>query len=124
MVEKESLLDVNWWCKFSPVRLVNRYSARFDPKPHLVCNFCLSLFWQSIHAHICRRQLCAKIEFSNTRTQLRHQSLESITKWLRGSGLFVNQNKTELCLFFKWDVAPSTTNPVIIEPWWLSGLVL
>jgi hypothetical protein len=30
-------------------------------------------------------------------------SLEAITKWLRGSGLTVNQSKTELCLFHRLD---------------------
>ena len=30
-------------------------------------------------------------------------SLESITKWLRGSGLAVNDSKTELCLFHRLD---------------------
>ena len=34
------------------------------------------------------------------------KSLESITKWLRKSGLQVNKNKTELCLFNRIDVAP------------------
>jgi hypothetical protein len=29
---------------------------------------------------------------------------EAITKWLRNSGLVVNQNKTELCLFYKRNV--------------------
>jgi hypothetical protein len=38
------------------------------------------------------------------------QSLESITEWLKDSGLVVNQNKTELCLFFKRDVATITIN--------------
>jgi hypothetical protein len=30
-------------------------------------------------------------------------SLEAITKWLRGSGLTVNEAKTELCLFHRQD---------------------
>ena len=30
--------------------------------------------------------------------------LESITKWLRGSGLIVNESKTEICLFHRNDV--------------------
>ena len=30
-------------------------------------------------------------------------SLESITKWLRGSGLSVNESKTEVCLFHRLD---------------------
>ena len=30
-------------------------------------------------------------------------SLEAITKWLRGSGLSVNESKTEICLFHKKD---------------------
>jgi hypothetical protein len=34
------------------------------------------------------------------------KSLEAITKWLRDSGLKVNQAKTEVCLFYKHDVAP------------------
>jgi hypothetical protein len=38
------------------------------------------------------------------------QSLESITKWTRGSGLVVNQNKIELSLFFKRDLATITIN--------------
>jgi hypothetical protein len=33
-------------------------------------------------------------------------SLEAITKWLRKSGLKVNQSKTELCFFYKRDCAP------------------
>ena len=31
------------------------------------------------------------------------RKLEAITKWLRGSGLKVNDNKTELCLFYRLD---------------------
>ncbi len=34
------------------------------------------------------------------------KSLEAITKWLKKSGLKVNQEKTELCLFYKNDLAP------------------
>ena len=34
------------------------------------------------------------------------KSLEAITKWLRQSGLKVNQAKTDLCLFFKRDCRP------------------
>ncbi len=35
-------------------------------------------------------------------------SLEAITKWLRDSGLVVNQTKTDLCLFCKKDCIPVT----------------
>jgi hypothetical protein len=34
------------------------------------------------------------------------KSIESLTKWLKNSGLKVNNNKTELCLFYKNDTAP------------------
>ena len=34
------------------------------------------------------------------------RSLDSITKWLIQSGMIVNNNKTEICLFYKNDVAP------------------
>jgi hypothetical protein len=34
------------------------------------------------------------------------KTLEAITKWLKQSGMKVNQNKTEACLFYKHDVAP------------------
>ena len=34
--------------------------------------------------------------------------LESITKWLRGSGLIVNEGKTEICLFYRNDVQSIT----------------
>ena len=34
------------------------------------------------------------------------RKLEAITKWLRGSGLKVNENKTELCLFYRIDTQP------------------
>ena len=34
------------------------------------------------------------------------KSLEAITKWLKKSGMKVNQSKTELCLFYKRDCAP------------------
>jgi hypothetical protein len=34
--------------------------------------------------------------------------LRAITKWLRDSGLVDNQNKTELCLFYKRDVSSIT----------------
>ena len=34
------------------------------------------------------------------------KSLEAKTKWLRDSGLKVNQSKMEVCLFYKHDVAP------------------
>ena len=36
------------------------------------------------------------------------KSLEAITKWLKKSGLKVNQDKTEVCLFYKTDVVPVT----------------
>ncbi len=36
------------------------------------------------------------------------KTLEAITKWLRKSGLKVNQEKTDLCLFYKHDTAPVT----------------
>jgi hypothetical protein len=36
------------------------------------------------------------------------KTLERITKWLRQSGLKVNDSKTELCLFYKNDMAPVT----------------
>ena len=36
------------------------------------------------------------------------KSLEAITKWLKKSGLIVNQGKTEACLFYKHDCAPVT----------------
>ena len=38
------------------------------------------------------------------------RSLEAITKWLRGSGLTVNQSKTELCLFHRLDQPQITIN--------------
>ena len=34
------------------------------------------------------------------------KSLDTIMKWLKKSGLKVNQDKTDLCLFFKHDTAP------------------
>ena len=43
------------------------------------------------------------------------KSLEAITKWLKKSGLKVNQEKTELCLFYKNDIAPVTINVAGIE---------
>ena len=36
--------------------------------------------------------------------------LEKLVKWLRGSGLKVNETKTELCLFYKLDVSPVIIN--------------
>jgi hypothetical protein len=36
------------------------------------------------------------------------KSLEAITKWLRDSGLEVNQAKIDLCLFYKKDCNPVT----------------
>ena len=36
--------------------------------------------------------------------------LAKLVKWLRGSGLKVNEIKTELCLFYKLDFAPVTIN--------------
>ena len=36
------------------------------------------------------------------------KSLTAVTKWLKESGLKVNDSKTELCLFFKHDTAPVT----------------
>jgi hypothetical protein len=36
------------------------------------------------------------------------RSLDSITKWIIQSGMIVNNNKTEICLFYKDDVAPIT----------------
>ena len=36
------------------------------------------------------------------------KALESITKWMKKSGLKVNESKTELCLFFKRDCTPLT----------------
>ena len=36
------------------------------------------------------------------------KSLKAITKWLRKSGLKVNQEKTDLGLFFKHDTATVT----------------
>ena len=38
------------------------------------------------------------------------RSLEAITKWLRGSGLAVNDSKTELCLFHRLDQPRITIN--------------
>jgi hypothetical protein len=35
------------------------------------------------------------------------KSLEAITKWLKKSGLKVNQIKTDLCLFHKNDITPT-----------------
>jgi hypothetical protein len=48
--------------------------------------------------NICKKTLIEDIE----------KSLESLTKWLKKSGLKVNNNKTELCLFYKNDTAPIT----------------
>ena len=36
------------------------------------------------------------------------KTLEAMTKWLRKSGLVVNQAKTDLCLFYKKDQCPLT----------------
>jgi hypothetical protein len=36
------------------------------------------------------------------------KSLEAFTKWLKKSGLKINQEKTDLGLFFKYDTAPVT----------------
>ena len=36
------------------------------------------------------------------------KTIEAITKWLKKSGLIVNEAKTELCLFHRNDVAPIT----------------
>ena len=45
------------------------------------------------------------------------KSIEAITKWLKKSGLKVNQEKTELCLFYKHDTARvrMTLGDVVIE---------
>ena len=45
------------------------------------------------------------------------KSLEAITKWLKKSGLKVNESKTEMCLFHRNDVAPIqiTVNNSIIK---------
>jgi hypothetical protein len=34
------------------------------------------------------------------------KKIEGITKWLKKSGLAVNERKTEICLFYKRDVTP------------------
>jgi hypothetical protein len=34
------------------------------------------------------------------------KNLESMTKWMRDSGLVVNKDKTEVCLFFKHKCRP------------------
>ena len=39
---------------------------------------------------------------------IKERRLEMITKWLRGSGLVVNESKTEICLFYKNDT-PTVT---------------
>jgi hypothetical protein len=44
-----------------------------------------------------------------------NKSLEVITKWLKKSGLKVNQEKTELCLFYKNDMAPVSISVSGIE---------
>jgi hypothetical protein len=43
------------------------------------------------------------------------KEVESITKWLRKSGLVVNMAKTEVCLFYKNDTAPVKINIVIAQ---------
>jgi hypothetical protein len=51
------------------------------------------------------------IRWSNSRTELisdLERSLEAISVWLRGSGLAVNESKTELCQFH-WLDQPSLT---------------
>ena len=53
-----------------------------------------------IQAHINKTFLC-----ENMQTEL-----IKLVKWLKGSGLKVNESKTELCLFYKLDVAPVTLN--------------
>ena len=45
------------------------------------------------------RDLCALVKDLEMK-------LEMITKWLRDSGLVVNESKTELCLFHKNDKPP------------------
>jgi hypothetical protein len=51
-----------------------------------------------LKTNICKRTLIEDME----------KSLESLTKWLKISGLKVNNNKTELCLFYKNNIAPIT----------------
>jgi hypothetical protein len=49
------------------------------------------------------------IHYSNGRLiEDMEKALESITKWLKKSGLKVNSAKTELCLFYKSDTTPVT----------------
>ncbi len=45
------------------------------------------------------------------------KSLESITKWLNDSGLVVNKEKTENCLFCKHNMrpVPIRVNEILIE---------
>jgi dsDNA-binding SOS-regulon protein len=50
---------------------------------------------------------------NNSTTELiddMEKTLESITKWLKKSGLVVNDAKTDLCLFFKKDTQQVTIN--------------
>ena len=53
------------------------------------------------------------IRWSNSRTELGsdlERSLEAISVWLRGSGLAVNESKTELCQFHRPDQPSLTIN--------------
>ena len=42
-------------------------------------------------------------------------NLEMITKWLRGSGLVVNESKTEICLFHRNDQPLITKDSGIVR---------
>ena len=49
---------------------------------------------------------------SNFQTMIQNleTSLTKITKWLKDSGLVVNETKTEVCLFGRQDIAPVIIN--------------
>jgi hypothetical protein len=76
--------------------------------PILYANL-LGLFSTLVICHLLQMENTFLNGIKKLYTTRRHKkALEGITKWLKQSGLKVNEEKTELCIFYKNDVARVT----------------
>ena len=76
--------------------------------PYLAqCNLCFPPVWNYDLIFSCGQQLCTNLEWrQRNNCHFDGEKIATITNWLTDSGLKVNGNKTELCLFYHKDTPP------------------
>jgi hypothetical protein len=104
MAYLEVFLCLNWYQKLPSDWSRRRDNTGHNTQSNFICNIFFSPLWSIDNYYPWRWQLCNRLQHKYERTyNTMKKDFEIVNKWLKDSGMKVNESKTKMCVFHRLD---------------------